>query len=514
VRALLSVYDKTGIIDLARDLVALGYEIVSTGGTLQAISEAGLPATAVADVTGFPEILDGRVKTLHPAIHAGLLARRADAGHVSELDEHHIVPIDLVAANLYPFAATIAREGVSLLEAIEQIDIGGPAMIRAAAKNFEDVAVVTNPGDYALLVAELRQGPLAEGRRRELAAKAFAHVAAYDTVVADFLRGGSASEFPLEWTVAGRKTQDLRYGENPRQRAVAYRRLAAGPRPLGVLDATHLAGKELSFNNLLDADAAWRAIAGFDGPTVAIVKHTIPCGFAIRDLLADAFDAALAGDPVSAFGGIVALNRVVDGDTARRLSRVFFEVVIAPGFDADARQTLTPKQNLRLLELPPPPGDAEPSTGAWDVRPITGGLLVQDDDDQVDDPREWRVVTRRAPSREERADLGLAWSVVRHVKSNAIVLVREHAVVGVGSGQPNRLESVRIAAMKAGPRAAGAALASDAFFPFADGIEAAAAAGVTAIVQPGGSVRDEEAIAAADAAEIAMLFTGVRHFRH
>jgi len=281
-----------------------------------------------------------------------------------------------------------------------------------------------------------------------------------------------------------------------------------------VLDATHLAGKELSFNNLLDADAAWRAIAGFDGPTVAIVKHTIPCGFAIRDLLADAFDAALAGDPVSAFGGIVALNRVVDGDTARRLSRVFFEVVIAPGFDADARQTLTPKQNLRLLELPPPPGDAEPSTGAWDVRPITGGLLVQDDDDQVDDPREWRVVTRRAPSREERADLGLAWSVVRHVKSNAIVLVREHAVVGVGSGQPNRLESVRIAAMKAGPRAAGAALASDAFFPFADGIEAAAAAGVTAIVQPGGSVRDEEAIAAADAAEIAMLFTGVRHFRH
>jgi len=509
-RALLSVHDKTGVADLARGLAALGWEIVSTGGTLAAIAAAGVPVVAVADVTGFPEILDGRVKTLHPAIHGGLLARRDDPRHRAALAAHGIVPIDLVVANLYPFAATVADPRVSVAAAVEQIDIGGPAMIRAAAKNFRDVVVVTDPADYAGVLADLGGGGVGEGRRRALAAAAFGHVAAYDTVVAAYLRSDDPA-FPLDWTLAGRKRADLRYGENPHQRAAAYGRLAPGSRAGGVLDARQLGGKDLSFNNLLDTDAAWGVTRPFAEPTVAIVKHTIPCGLASRARLADAFDAALAGDPISAFGGIVALNRPVDGETAARLAEVFFEVIVAPGFDADALACLAAKKGLRLLELaaPAPGGVAD-----WDVRPIVGGLLVQQADGRVDDPAGWRVVTRRAPTAAEWADLDYAWIAARFVKSNAIVLARERAVVGVGSGQPNRLESVGIAARRAGARATGAALASDAFFPFADGLEAAAAAGVTAVAQPGGSVRDAEVITAADAAGLAMVFTGVRHFRH
>ena len=513
-RALLSVSDKAGLDAFARGLVELGYEIISTGGTLAALSRAGVQATAVADVTGAPEILDGRVKTLHPAIHAGLLARRGDPRHEDELREHDIDRIDLLAVNLYPFGETVRSPSVTLDEALEQIDIGGPAMVRAAAKNFPAVIVVTDPAEYPSILEELARGDLPVDRRQELAAKAFAHVSAYDAVVAEYLRGAPDQDdpFPATYSLAGTRAIGLRYGENPQQRAAAYRRLGAGPAPSALLDAVQHAGKELSFNNLLDADAAWAAAWTFPEPTVAIVKHTIPCGLASRQELADAFSAALAGDPVSAFGGIVAANRPIDAETARRIAEVRFDIVIAPGFDSEAREILGRKGHTRVLELVQ--AAAMEPTAAWDVRPIRGGFLLQDADNVPDDPSRWHVVTRRAPDDRERADLAYAWGAVRHVKSNAIVLARDRAVVGVGAGQPNRVESVRIAAKKAGEAAAGAALASDAYFPFPDGIEEAAAAGVTAIAQPGGSVRDQVCIEAADRAGISMLFTGVRHFRH
>jgi phosphoribosylaminoimidazolecarboxamide formyltransferase / IMP cyclohydrolase len=426
---------------------------------------------------------------------------------------HGISPIDVVAANLYPFAKTVARPGVSLADALEQTDIGGPAMIRAAAKNYPGVVVLTDPADYTSALEELRDGRLSAARRRTLAAKAFAHTAAYDAVVAEYLR--DPEEWPQEITVAGRLTRTLRYGENPQQRAAAYRRLRAGEPVQGVLEAEQLAGKELSFNNLLDADAAWNAVRGLTQPAVAIVKHTIPCGLAERGDLATAFAEALRGDPVSAFGGIVALNRPVDGETARRMAEIFFEVVVAPGFDDETRETLGKKKSLRLLRMPTSPASSmEVTAASWDVRPIAGGLLVQTADCAPADASSWRVVTAREPDPREMADLAFAWHAVRHVKSNAIVLVRDRAVTGVGSGQPNRLESVRIAVDKAGDRAVGSVLASDAFFPFPDGLETAIAAGVSAAVQPGGSMRDEAVIAAADRAGLAMVFTGTRHFRH
>jgi phosphoribosylaminoimidazolecarboxamide formyltransferase/IMP cyclohydrolase len=510
-RGLLSVYDKTGIVDLGRGLVDLGYELISTGGTLAALDAAGVPVTPVSDVTGFPEILDGRVKTLHPAIHGGLLARRDDPAHVAALEAHQITPIDIVAANLYPFEATVARGDVTLADALEQIDIGGPAMIRAAAKGFPGVIVLTDPSDYGAVLGELRGDGVSFERRQTLAAKAFAHTAAYDAVVAEYLR--DAEQWPEEVAFAGRLARTLRYGENPQQRAAAYTRLRAGAPAQGVLDAEQLAGKELSFNNLLDADAAWGAVQGFPEPAVAIVKHTIPCGLAERDDLPDAFDEALRGDPVSAFGGIVALNRSVDGETARHMAEIFFEVVVAPGFDDEALDVLGKKKALRLLRMPSL-SNVDAAMADWDVRPIVGGLLVQTPDLCPADPATWRVVTAREPDAREVADLTFAWHAARHVKSNAIVLARNRALTGVGSGQPNRLESVRIAVAKAGDRAAGSVLASDAFFPFADGLETASAAGVTAAIQPGGSVRDEEVIAAADRAGVAMVFTGTRHFRH
>jgi len=516
VRALLSVYDKRGIVEFGRSLVELGWELISTGGTLAALRSAGVPATSISDLTGFPEILDGRVKTLHPRVHAGLLALRDEPSHVAALEEHQFPTIDLVAVNLYPFEATVAQEGVSERDAIEQIDIGGPAMIRAAAKNFRDVVVVIDPDDYGPVLEALRGDFFPIERRRELAAKAFAHVAAYDTVVAEYLRRASAAhpEWPTEISVAGRLLASLRYGENPQQAAAIYRRLVAGQAPLGVLDARQLSGKQLSFNNLLDADAAWNAILRFHEPAVSIVKHTIPCGLAERETISEAFEAALAGDPVSAFGGIIAANRPIDELTANRIASSFFEVVIAPGFEPAALERLTRKKQLRLLEMPAPSEDALHDPMLWDVRPIRGGLLIQEPDDRVDDPARWQVVTEREPTPTEWSDLIFAWEAVRHVKSNAIVLAKDRAVVGVGSGQPNRVESVRIAIRVAGERAGGSVLASDAFFPFADGVQAAAAAGVTAVIQPGGSVRDEEVIAAANEAGMAMIFTSIRHFRH
>ena len=514
-RALLSVYDKTGVAELGRGLVDLGYEVVSTGGTLAALQTAGVPVRAVSDVTAFPEILDGRVKSLHPHIHGGLLARRDDPAHMSALETHQISRIDVVAANLYPFAETVARQDVALADALEQIDIGGPAMIRAAAKNFPGVVVLTDPADYTPALDELRDGTLSETRRRALAAKAFAHTAAYDAVVAEYLR--DPQEWPQEVTFAGRLARTLRYGENPQQRAAAYRRLRTGELEQGVLEAEQLAGKELSFNNLLDADAAWNAVQGFTHPAVAIVKHTIPCGLSVRSDLTSAFAEALRGDPVSAFGGIVALNRPVDGETARRMAEIFFEVVVAPGFGDEALEILGTRKSLRLLAMPfqtPSAPTGNSTDSSWDLRPITGGLLVQTADCGPADPSSWRVVSTREPGAQEMDDLAFAWHAVRHVKSNAVVLARDRSLTGVGSGQPNRLESVRIAVDKAGERAAGSVLASDAFFPFPDGLEAAIAAGVTGAIQPGGSVSDKAVIAAADRAGVAMVFTGTRHFRH
>ncbi len=510
-RALISVYDKTGAAEFAAGLADLGWEVVSTGGTLAALLAAGVPAVAVGEVTGFPEILDGRVKTLHPRIHGGILARRDMAAHADQLAAHGIAGIDLVAVNLYPFEATVADPAVGETEALEQIDIGGPAMLRAAAKNFPHVLPVCDPGDYDLVLGALNAGAPDHATRRGLAAKAYAHTAAYDAAVAEWMRGPEPGEWPFEVSVAGRKALDLRYGENPHQRAAAYRRVAPGGGPVGVLDGVQLAGKELSFNNLLDADAAWAAVLPFAEPAVAIVKHTIPCGLAERGTVAEAFEAALAGDPVSAFGGIVASNRVVDGATARAIADRFFEVIVAPGFDEEARDALGRKRALRLLQMPDAAGAA---ARRWDVRAIAGGLLLQEPDDLADDPAGWTVATEREPTPEELDDLRFAWLAVRAVKSNGIALARDRMLIGAGSGQPNRVESVRIALRGAGERAAGAALASDAFFPFADGLEEAIRAGVRAVVQPGGSVRDAEVIAAADAAGVAMLFTGVRHFRH
>jgi phosphoribosylaminoimidazolecarboxamide formyltransferase/IMP cyclohydrolase len=513
-RALLSVYDKRGIVDFARALTELGWEIISTGGTLSSLEAAGIPVIGVAEVTGSPEMLDGRVKTLHPAIHGGLLARRDLPDHLAQLEAHGITAIDLLASNLYPFEETIAQPGISDIDAIEQIDIGGPAMVRAAAKNFAGVIVVTDPNDYDTVLAGLRGDGIEPDRRRVFAAKAYAHVSAYDSLVAAYLRNEQSTTpvFPKEWSVAGRKLEELRYGENPQQRGASYTRLSVNA-DIGVLDAKQLAGKALSYNNLLDADAAWGAIQRLPNPAVSIVKHTIPCGLAHRETLADAFDAALAGDPVSAFGGIVALSQEVDAGTARRISKIFFEVVIAPGFSPEAIDVLGKKKQLRLLEMDAASHGVQPAR-RLDIRPIRGGLLLQDADDQLDDPATWEVVTSRKPTDSEFQDLVFAWEAARHVKSNAIVLAKETAITGVGSGQPNRVESVHIAVKRAGERARGSVLAGDAFFPFPDGVEAAIAAGVTAIVQPGGSIRDSETIAVAEAAGIAMLFTGTRHFKH
>ena len=513
-RALLSVYDKTGVVEFARQLVDLGWDLISTGGTMSAIAAAGLPVTAVSDVTESPEMLDGRVKTLHPRIHGGLLARRDLPDHMAQLDEHGIGAIDLLASNLYPFEATIAQPGITDEDAIEQIDIGGPAMVRAAAKNHAGVIVVTDPSDYDTIIAALKAGSVDGAQRRALAAKAYAHTSAYDSMVAAYLRNEQieAPGFPSEWSVAGRKVTELRYGENPQQRGAAYYRLSVSPES-GILDAKQLSGKELSFNNLLDTDAAWSCIQRLDGPAASVIKHTIPCGLALKPTLAEAFQAALDGDPVSAFGGIVALSRPVDAATAELMSKIFFEVVIAPGFEPEAVEILGRKKNLRLLEMPAGSHGAG-GHAPIDVRVIRGGLLLQDPDNQIDDPSTWKLVTSRQPTESEWSDLAFAWEAARHVKSNAIVIAKDGAILGTGSGQPNRIESTLIAIKRAGDRVAGSVLASDAFFPFADSIEAAVQAGVTAIAHPGGSMRENQVIEAAEAAGISLVVTGTRHFKH
>jgi phosphoribosylaminoimidazolecarboxamide formyltransferase / IMP cyclohydrolase len=521
-RALVSVFDKRGLDRLAAALAAAGVEVVSTGSTAAALEGHGLGVTRVEELTGFPELLDGRVKTLHPRVHAGLLADRDRPGHRAELEAAGIAPFDLVVVNLYPFEETVADPGVEPALAVERIDVGGPAMVRAAAKNHPWVAVVCDPADYPLVESALTAGGTTLPQRRTLAAKAFARTAAYDTAIATWMgrptpAGGARRDpqapqgpgFPERLEVGGRLRQALRYGENPHQGAAFY--AVDGPvGPWGLGAAEQVAGKELSYNNLLDADAALALVAEHGGrPFATIVKHTNPCGAAFGETLEEAYAGALEGDPVSAFGGVVGLSRPLDAATAKRIAAVFTEVVVAPGFDEEALAVLAGKPSLRLVRADP----ARPA-GWLAVRSVAGGLLAQEPDPGGDDPAGWDLQAGDPPDPGLLADLALAWSLAGHVKSNAIVLARDGRVVGVGAGQQSRVDSVRIAVAKAGERAKGAAAGSDAFFPFPDGVEALAAAGVRAVAQPGGSVRDPEVTAAAAAAGMAMLHTGRRHFRH
>ncbi len=500
-RALLSVSDKTGIVELGRALAERDVELVSSGGTAAALAEAGVAVKKVADVTGAPEILGGRVKTLHPKIHGGILADRRKPEHLKELEEQGIGPIDLVVCNLYPFARTVAHPSVTEDDAVEQIDIGGPAMVRAAAKNFLSVAVVVDPGRYAAIIDELAaNGDISEETRRHLAREAFAHTACYDAAISSYF--ASKGDFPQSLLLAGEKVADLRYGENPHQSAAFYQTSAAG-----LATAEQLHGKELSYNNLLDTDAAWKLVLDLDETAVAIIKHSNPCGVATAASPAEAYGLALACDRTSAFGGIVALNRRCDDATAQQIAQVFTEVVIAPGFEDAALDTLRQKKNLRLLQASPI------HRPEFDVRRVSGGLLVQSPDGR-DAATEAEVVTETQPTEAQWRDLRFAWVVAKHVKSNAIVLASDGVAVGVGAGQMSRVESTELAARRAGDRAKDTACASDAFFPFRDGLDAAVAAGATAVIQPGGSVRDDEVIAAANEHGIPMVFTGRRHFRH
>lgn len=519
-RALLSVSDKAGLVELGRALARHDVELVSTGGTAKALREAGLEVRDVSELTGFPEMMDGRVKTLHPIVHGGLLAVRDDPAHAAAMAAHGIGAIDLVVVNLYPFAETIAR-GASHDEIIENIDIGGPAMVRSAAKNHAHVAVVTDPADYALVA----KGSTTFAERRRLAQKAFGLTAAYDAVVAAWLHVEHGQPLPAPFTeffaVTGNEAAGLRYGENPHQQACFYASNRDDVRGIG--QALQVQGKALSYNNYNDADAALELVGEFRDadPTIVIVKHANPCGVATAPTLREAYEAAFACDPVSAFGGIIAVNRPLDGDTAEAISSVFTEVVVAPDADAAARQVFARKKNLRLLltgELP------DPKRQGLAIRSIAGGLLVQTRDNKRVTRDDLRLVSKRAPTERELADCLFAWTVAKHVKSNAIVYAKDGATAGIGAGQMNRLESARIAAWKAKdaaakagwdqPRTIGSAVASDAFFPFADGLMAAAEAGASAVIQPGGSIRDDEVIAAADEAGLAMVFTGMRHFRH
>jgi phosphoribosylaminoimidazolecarboxamide formyltransferase/IMP cyclohydrolase len=506
-RALISVSDKTGLIPLAQALAQTGAEILSTGGTARALRDAGLTVIEVSDHTGFPEILDGRVKTLVPQIHGGILGRRDLAEHRAQMETHGIAPIDLVVVNLYPFEATVAA-GADAETTIENIDIGGPALIRAAAKNHDFVAVLTDPAQYAEVTAALTGGGTDIALRRRLAGAAYARTAAYDAAIAAWFAEQRQDSFPERFAISGRLRQTLRYGENPHQNAAFY---VTDARP-GVATAAQAQGKELSYNNLNDTDAAFECVAEFTDPTVVIVKHANPCGVASAANLAAAWDAALASDPVSAFGGIVAVNRTLDAETAARIATIFTEVIVAPDATPEARAVLSAKKNLRLLLTGGLP-DATARAPAF--RSVAGGFLVQDRDAGRIDAADLKCVTRRAPTETEIADLLFAFRVAKHVKSNAIIYAKGAATVGIGAGQMSRVDSARIAAWKAGDAATkGSVAASDAFFPFADGLETIVAAGATAVIQPGGSVRDHEVIAAADAAGIAMLLTGMRHFRH
>lgn len=525
-RALVSVSDKTGLLPFVRGLVELGFEILSTGGTARALREAGVPVIDVSEYTGFPEIMDGRVKTLHPKVHGAILGRPDLPEDAAAIQAHGIVPFELVVCNLYPFEQTVARPGVTLAEAIEQIDIGGPSMVRSAAKNHAYVGIVTRPEQYDRVLAALRAGGLPLSLRRELMQAAFETTARYDRAIADYFARsgeieppGAPSEerevYPPRLSLTFQRRSVLRYGENPHQSAAFYGEEAPPSASLAAAEVLH--GKELSYNNLLDLDAALGIVREFAEPAAVVVKHNNPCGCAVAAALHEAFLAAYAGDPVSAFGSILGFNRPVDAATAERLCAPnrFIEAIIAPDYAPAALELLTTrpkwKNSVRLLRLP---GLNDPQPPARDYRRVTGGLLVQDRDDPPDPEEDWKIVTQRAPTQAEWRDLRFAWKVCKHVKSNAILLAREGAAVGVGAGQMSRLDSAQIAVQKAGERSRGAAAASDAFFPFRDGVDVLARAGVAAIIQPGGSKGDEQTIAAANEQGVAMVFTGRRHFRH
>ncbi|MHB1341971.1 MAG: bifunctional phosphoribosylaminoimidazolecarboxamide formyltransferase/IMP cyclohydrolase [Coriobacteriia bacterium] len=512
-RALVSVTDKTGVVEFCKTLVEeFGVEVVSTGGTAKALADAGVPVRPIDDLTGFPEMMDGRVKTLHPRVHGGLLARRDVPEHMAAAEEHGIGMIDMVVVNLYAFEATIAREGVTEQDAIENIDIGGPSMLRSAAKNFESVTVVTDPGCYDSVLAEMRAnaGSTLRETRRAFATEVFRLTSAYDSAIWFYLSGYKQTPFPHEARFRLEKVQDLRYGENPHQQAAFYRFMDSKEHTLA--RAEQLQGKELSYNNILDTDACWSAVREFDVPACVIVKHTNPCGTAIDDDLVAAYKRAHEADPVSAYGGVMAFNRTVGAGLIQAIfdNKQFVEVMIAPEYDAGALELLATKQNLRVLRT----GGVRPVGSHYESRAVEGGMLVQTSDGVVEDPADFKVVTRRVPSAEEMEQLLFAWKVAKSVKSNAILLAKDFVSVGVGAGQMNRVNSARIAVEQAGEKAAGAVCASDAFLPFPDTLEVVGAAGVTALIQPGGSIRDDECIAKADQLGVAMVFTGHRHFRH
>lgn len=523
-RALISVYDKTGLAEFARAIAARGIEIVSTGGTARSLREAGVAVRDVAELTGWPEMLGGRVKTLHPKVHGGILFRRGDAGDRAQAAEHSIAAIDLVVVNLYPFEATARKAGVEPGELIENIDIGGPTMIRSAAKNFESVTVVTDPADYAAVAGEIASaGETTLALRLELARKAFALTARYDGRIATELErlmaaGGairldSRAPLPERLHLALVRRQAMRYGENPHQQAALY--VPAWQPAQGLAAANQLQGKELSYNNLVDLDAAWAIAREFRKPAAVIVKHNNPCGAAEQDSLVDAYRLALACDPVSAYGGVMAFNRPLDRETAAEIAKIFVECIAAPGYDAAARELLAGKKNLRLVEIAESAAsDTDAAANELELKRISGGVLVQQPDRGAATETDFKTVTRRAPTGEELTALEFGWKVAKHVKSNAIVFVRAGQTVGIGAGQMSRVDSVKLAVMKAQMPLAGSVVASDAFFPFADGVEEAARAGATAVIQPGGSVHDADVIAAADRLGLAMVFTGVRHFRH
>jgi phosphoribosylaminoimidazolecarboxamide formyltransferase/IMP cyclohydrolase len=527
-RAILSVTDKTGLVDFARKLSALGIELISTGGTAKLLRDSGVAVKDISDLTGFPEMLDGRVKTLHPKVHGGILHRREDPKHVAAVAEHGIAPIDMVVVNLYAFEKTAAKPGVAFEELIENIDIGGPSMIRSAAKNFHDVAIVTSPADYDAIADELQKekGGLSRATKWRLAQKAFATTAAYDSAIASTLERitadsfqlpSQAETFPPTLRFTFQKALDLRYGENPHQKAAMY----SDGSGTGVANARQLQGKELSYNNIVDLQAAWDLAQEFDEPVVAIIKHTNPCGTATGKTLVEAYKRALECDPVSAFGGVIGVNRPIDADAAEEMHKLFLEVIAAPSFDEAAKAKFATKKNLRLVAVTDSrgpggirPAAAETASRNWVLKNISGGLLVQDADVRPLQDVDLKIVTQRPPTAEETRALLFAWKVCKHVKSNAIVYARDGQTVGVGAGQMSRVDSAKLGAMKAQLPLHGTVAASDAFFPFPDGVEEIARAGATAIIQPGGSQRDPEVIAAADRLGLAMLFTGVRHFRH
>lgn len=519
-KALLSVSDKRGIVEFAKELVSLGFEILSTGGTAKTLRDSGVSVTEVSDYTGFPEMLDGRLKTLHPKIHGGLLARRGNQKDMDDLKKHDISPIDIVVVNLYPFEETVSKPNVSFEEAIENIDIGGPTMLRAASKNFQDVAVIVDPDDYQKIIDEIRSsnGSLSRQTRLYLAQKVFSHTARYDALISEYLRGVTKmdSEFPDFFTASLKKVSTLRYGENPQQKAAIYKERS---NLLSLPQAEVLQGKEMSFNNYLDTHSALMLVLEFEEKACAIIKHNNPCGVAIADTLKEAFIKAEKADPISAFGGVVAFNEVVDADTAKEMVNIFLEVIIAPSFSKDALEILSKKPNVRLLQLPEISrfrgrGSKEKIVGGWDIKRIAGGLLLQEWDFSDEDIMSLKAVTKRQPTDEERQALSFAWKVCKHVKSNAIVYAFKDRTAGIGIGQTKRVYSAKIGAMNATEPIKGAVAASDGFFPFRDGIDVLAEMGVTAVVQPGGSLKDQEVIQAADEHGMAMIITGVRHFRH